>query len=90
MPIIVATRREFIAALDQYVICDLCGFDVSAVVKMYYIPSINQVYCEDCFDLWAQNAILYKKADGKVIQQNIDSLTQKFKDLGCWEDSEIV
>ena len=84
MPIIKATRREFIAALDQYVFCDLCGSDESAFTPMFYIPDINQIYCEDCFKIWAETAIYYK-VDKKIIDRNFDSMRDKIMMLGCWE-----
>lgn len=84
MPIIKATRREFVAALDQFVLCDLCASDESAFTSMYYIPDIDQIYCADCFDIWAQTAIYYK-VDRKTIEKNFNAMREKMVAMGVWE-----
>lgn len=82
--IIVATKREFIAALDQFIPCNLCNAEESPFTDMYYIPTIDVIYCERCFDLWKQSARWYK-IDKKICEERLKKLEQKFKDMGCWE-----
>ena len=79
----VASRREFVAALDQYVFCDLCGADASAFTNMYYIPDIDQIYCEGCFNIWSQAAIYYS-VDRKTIEKNFAEMKWRMELLGCW------
>lgn len=83
--IIEATRREFIAAFDDFMPCNLCGSEESPFTNMYYIPAVNVVYCERCFELWKKSAVWYK-VDKKMCEERIEELRGKFKDMGCWEE----
>ena len=89
MPIIKATRREFVAVLDSFVFCDLCESEESAFTEMYYIPILNQVYCEKCLNLYCESAVRYR-VDKKDEERNLNRLKDKFVDLGVWEYSGIV
>lgn len=83
MPVIVATRREFVAVLDSYVFCNLCEKEVDAFEEMYYIPVIGSVYCEDCMKLYKKTAIKYR-VDDKMAVLCFNKMVEKFKDLGVW------
>lgn len=89
MPMIKATRREFVAVLDSFVFCDLCESEETAFTNMYYIPVLNQVYCERCKNLYCESAVRYK-VDDKMMNKNLNRLKEKFVDLGVWEYSGIV
>lgn len=84
MDIIVAQRQEFIAAMDDYVKCSLCGSEEQMFDNMYYIPSIDQVYCERCFGLW-KNTARYYKIDQKEIDMRCDKLQKQFEAMGVFE-----
>lgn len=70
--------------MDTFALCDLCGADESAFTDMFYIPDINQIYCEKCFQIWAETAFYYK-GDRKTVDKNIARMKEKFADLGVWE-----
>ena len=76
LDIIVATRQEFVAAFDSFMQCNLCGADESMTYPMYYIPTIDQVYCERCFNLW-QSSARYYKVDQKEIDKRLKELEDK-------------
>lgn len=82
--IIEASKREFIAILDAFVPCNLCGIEESPFTKMYYIPVIDVIYCERCMELWKKSAVWYK-VDKKMCDSRIEEYKRKFKDLGVWE-----
>lgn len=85
MPIIVASRREFVAVLDDFVFCNLCEKEETAFTEMYYIPVLNQVYCEDCMRLYSKSAVKYR-VDDEMADSFYNKMVEKFKDLGVWED----
>lgn len=85
MPIIEATRREFIAVLDDFVFCHACESEESAFALMYYIPILNCIFCEHCLKLYQEGAIIYK-SDKKVSVENYNNMKSKLKDLGVWEE----
>lgn len=85
LEIIVASRQEFVAAFDDFMQCSLCGAEEMMTEQMYYIPTIDQVYCERCFNLW-QSSARYYKVDQKDVDNRLDALKTKFKAFGCWED----
>ena len=84
MPIIVATRREFIAALDSFVFCHACESEESAFTEMYYVPVLNCIFCKRCLDLYQKSAVRYK-IDEKTERTNFNRMMNRFKDLGVWE-----
>lgn len=85
MPVIVASRREFIAVLDNFVFCNLCEKEETAFTSMYYIPILNQVYCEDCMRLYSESAVKYR-VDDKTAEFFYNQMESKLKDLGVWEE----
>ena len=85
MPIIKATRREFIAAYRDYVFCHACQSDESAFTDMFYIPVIDCIFCKNCADLYAKSAVVYK-IDQKHAHQNYAVMRQKLIDIGTWEE----
>lgn len=85
MPIIAATRREFIAILDDFVFCHACESEETAFTEMYYIPVLNCIFCERCLELYRKGAVIYK-FDRKESQKNYQRIESKFKDLGVWEE----
>jgi len=84
MPVIVATRREFIAVLDDFVFCHACESEESAFTEMYYIPILNCIFCKNCLDLYQKSAVRYK-VDEKTERTNFNRMMNRFKDLGVWE-----
>lgn len=88
MPVIKATRREFIACYRDYVFCHACESDESAFTDMFYIPTIDCVFCKHCADLYAKDAIIYK-IDRKKAQKNYLDMQQKMVDIGTWEEIRV-
>ena len=86
MSVIVATRREFIAVLDDFVFCHACESEESAFTEMYYIPVLNCIFCKNCLDLYLKTAVMYK-VDRKIEKKNFERMMNRFRDLGVWENS---
>lgn len=84
MPIIMATRREFIAALDDFVFCHACESDESAFSDMYYVPATDCIFCENCLQLYAKGAVSWQ-VDAKENTKRFLKMKSKFDDLGVWE-----
>lgn len=89
MPIIVATRREFIAVLDDYVFCQLCDRECDVFEEMYYIPVLGVVFCKECKDLYCESAVMYR-VDAKTADFNFDKMKSAFIDLDVWDDSGVA
>ena len=85
MPIIVATRREFIAVLDDFVFCHACESEESAFTEMYYIPILDCIFCGRCLELYQKGAVVYN-CDKKVSQRNYNRIQSRLKELGVWEE----
>ena len=64
--------------------CELCGKITGSDDIMYYIATIDQVYCSDCFVAWYNSATRYKP-DMKQEKQNYEKTVKILKDAGWWE-----
>ena len=64
--------------------CELCGKVTESDEIMYYIATINQVYCADCFIAWYNSATRYK-SDIPAETENCERIIKKLKDAGWWE-----
>ena len=42
-----------------YIICDNCNNEVEDNETCYYIPVLNRIFCERCFNKWHENATHY-------------------------------
>lgn len=84
--VVVATRKELMAVRDDICECHLCGDDVDLDVEMYYIPVLDVVYCQRCYELWCISA-QYFKVDKPIEDKNLKKVVDKFIDLGCWDEN---
>lgn len=64
--------------------CELCGRVVESDDIMYYIATIDQVYCADCFISWYNSATRYKPDIPKETE-NYNKTVRILKDAGWWE-----
>lgn len=64
--------------------CELCGRITESDDIMYYIASINQVYCDTCFIAWYNSATRYKP-DIEQEEKNYERVVQILKGAGWWE-----
>lgn len=83
--VVVATRKEMIAAFEETCECFLCQSELMADEKMYYIPVLDVVYCKRCFDFWLSTAVTYK-VDLPKEKRNLDKIIDKFKEIGCLDE----
>ena len=64
--------------------CELCGRITETDDIMYYISSINQVYCDTCFIAWYNSATRYK-VDIPKEMENSKRVEQILRGAGWWE-----
>ena len=79
--IIRMTVQEAIATMDCFGECNLCG---DGCEYGYYIPVINQFYCETCYDAWYRTATRYKSEIYNETKR-YNAMVEKLKDLGTWD-----
>lgn len=79
--IIQMANYEIAAVMDNFAYCDLCG--ISEGIQ-YYIPYINQIYCEKCYLAWLSGAKRYK--DGiKNETTRYNRIKAKLQALEVWD-----
>lgn len=83
--VVVATRKEMIAAFEEPCVCHLCSEEVMPDERMYYIPVLDALYCKRCFDFWLSVATTYK-VDIPVEKKNLKSIIEKMEEMGCLDD----
>ena len=64
--------------------CELCNKIVETDEIMYYIASIDQVYCADCFIAWYNSATRYK-SEIEQEEKNYEKTVRILKGAGWWE-----
>lgn len=82
--IIHMTWREYVAASDKFGWCDLCSTD-DFEHGGYYIPVIDQWYCEKCYKAWYDTAAHYK-VDMEEERYRFNEMRNKLKGLGVWNE----
>ena len=86
--IIKMTWREYVAATDTWGWCDLCGTnDFTQTGYGYYIPVINQWYCQKCYEQWYEGATHYR-VDIEKERQAFNEMKSKLERLGVWNIQE--
>ena len=73
--------QEAIAVLDCFGECNLCG---EPIPDGYYIPVINQWYCETCYNAWVSSAIRYRSDIG-VERKRFNEICDRLRGLGVLE-----
>ena len=64
--------------------CELCGRITETDDIMYYIATINQVYCDTCFIAWYNSATRYK-SDIPQELENSKRVENILRGAGWWE-----
>lgn len=59
-------------------ICDNCNDLCNNNQFVYYIPVLNQLFCEECFKKFSENAEYYKE-DKEYEERNYNYYISKFK-----------
>ena len=84
--VIVASRKEFMAATDTFANCHLCGDEVYLEDCMYYIPMLDVIYCERCYALWQASNPRYYKVDKDIEIKNFEQMKARFLTMEDWDD----
>lgn len=64
--------------------CDLCGDVVDTDEIMYYIATLDEVYCSKCFVAWYNGATRFKP-EIKQEEENCERVVKLLKSAGWWE-----
>lgn len=78
--IIEMAPHEVAAVLDKFPYCDLCSVGEG---NRFYIPVINQVYCDTCLQAWLSGAIRYK-VDIPQEKTLYSGVQRELESLGIW------
>lgn len=76
-------NKEICAVFDKFPTCELCEEEIQ---DGYYIASINQVYCEPCYDAWLNSLCANQTKDEQVVAYTrYVHVYNILKDLGVWD-----
>lgn len=70
--------------VGRIIICDNCNAECNAG-DVYYIPVLNRVFCQDCFDEWHKTATYYPE-DAPYERRYFNSIKKVLEDSGLWEE----
>ncbi len=75
-----------IGGMFRVIVCDTCNNEIHSDDVCYYIPVLNRVFCNKCFDEWVKDAEYYQE-DAAYEKRYFDMTKAALKEEELWENT---